>query len=98
LFCVQDVVLGTMLSRPYPGRVFGLPITYSEEKCGQVPAVYIKYLRDMTMPVPAQNWIVEHLGPFKEVVEIDGGHFNFWLKTDEFTELLFRLTDQYFVK
>jgi hypothetical protein len=95
---VQDVGLGTMLSRPCPGQLFGLPITYSKENRGQVPAVYIKSLRDMSMTVPAQNWIVEHLGPFKEVVEIDGGHFWYWPRIDEFTQLVFRLTDQYFVK
>ncbi|KAG0602080.1 hypothetical protein M758_11G158700 [Ceratodon purpureus] len=94
----EDIVLATMLSRPYPARMMELPITYTEEKHGRVPAVYIKNLRDMTMPVPAQHWTAEHLGPFKDVIEVDGGHFCFWVKPDEFIQLVFQLTDNYFVK
>ncbi|KAG0557865.1 hypothetical protein KC19_11G162600 [Ceratodon purpureus] len=94
----EDAVLATILCRPFPGRVLGSPITYTKEKHGQVPAVYIKYLRDNTMPVAAQNWIVGNLGPFKEVLEVDASHLGYWQKIDEFTQLVFRLTDNYFVK
>lgn len=94
----EDVVLASILVRPYPMRVFGTPITHTEEKYGQVPTVYVKYLRDNTMPIPAQDWIIDNLGPFKEVVELDGGHFDFHLNIDDFTQLVFRLTKNYFAK
>lgn len=93
---VQDSVLGSILTRPYPLRLGGIPITTTEEKYGSVPLVYIKYLRDVAMPVAAQHWITEKMGPFKEVVEIDGGHFNFHVKPDEFTQLLCTFADSHF--
>jgi len=95
-FHVQDVVFASILVRPYPTRVLELPITHTAEKSGKVPAVYIKYLRDNTMPAAAQDWIAENLGPFKEVVETDGGHFHFHVEIDDFTQLVYRLTANYF--
>jgi hypothetical protein len=92
---VQDIVLGSILLRPFPCRVVMGPITYTKEKHGQVPAVYIKYLQDTTLLPVAQDYIVKHFGPFKEVVEIDGGHFNFWPKVDDFAKLVTRLADKY---
>jgi len=96
LFGAQDVVLATILTRAVPSQMLARPITCTPEKYGQVPKVYIKYLRDNAMSVAAQDWVVENAGPFKEVVEVDGGHFDFHAKVDEFTQLVYRLAKTHF--
>ena len=83
-----------------PGKMVSLivpetPIKYTKEKHGQVPSVYVKYLQDQTLLLQAQDYIVNNHGPFSEVIEIDDGHFSFWSKADEFTELFLSLADKY---
>ena len=94
---MQDIVLASILVRPFPCRVLSRPIKYTKQKHGQVPAVYIKYLQDTTLPLVSQEYIAKNYGPFKEVIEIDGGHFNFWPKVDDFTKLVIQLADKYAV-
>ncbi|KAG0504244.1 hypothetical protein KC19_N003100 [Ceratodon purpureus] len=40
------VVLASKLCRSYPIQVFSTALTYTKERYGQVPSVYIKYLND----------------------------------------------------
>jgi hypothetical protein len=57
--------------------MLGVPITYIKEKHGRVPAVYIRYSQDHALFLATQEYIVTNYGPFREVVELDGGHFDF---------------------
>ncbi|KAG0558137.1 hypothetical protein KC19_10G007100 [Ceratodon purpureus] len=91
----EDIALCSILVRPFPCRVLKRPITYSKEKYGQVPSVYIRYSKDTTLPPRAQEHIVKNYGPFKEIIEIDGGHFNHWPKVDDFTKLVTDLAEKY---
>jgi pimeloyl-ACP methyl ester carboxylesterase len=88
-------VLASKLVRPYPNRMLGTPITYTKEKYGRVPAVYIRYSQDHGLFPAAQEYIVTHYGPFREVVELDGGHFDFLQRPKEFTKLLANLAKKY---
>ncbi|KAG0572501.1 hypothetical protein KC19_VG100500 [Ceratodon purpureus] len=92
---VQGIALCSILLRPFPCRVLKRPITYSKKKHGQVPSVYIRYSKDTTVPPRAQEHIVKNYGPFKEIIEIDGGHFNYRPKVDDFTKLVTDLAEKY---
>lgn len=92
---VQIFVLASKLVRPYPVRMLATPITYTKEKYGQVPAVYIRYSQDHALNPAAQEYIVNHYGPFREVVQLHGGHFNFLQRPKEFTNLLAKLAKKY---
>lgn len=97
-YCVQElVVLASKLVRPYPNQMLATAITYTKEKYGQVPSVYIKYLNDNTFPPTAQEYVASRYGPFQEVVELEGGHFNFLKRPDEFTQLLESLAQKHIV-
>ncbi|XP_024363716.1 methylesterase 10 [Physcomitrium patens] len=91
----QDIVLASKLVRPYPNRMLATPITYTQERHGQVPAVYIKYSQDNAFPPQAQEYMVSHYGPFQEVIELEGSHFNFWARVDDFTTLIVSLANKY---
>ena len=88
-------MLASHLVKWFPLIVPETPIKYTKEKHGQVPSVYVKYLQDQTLLLQAQDYIVKNHGPFSEVIEIDGGHFSYWPKADEFTELILSLADKY---
>lgn len=92
---LQDIVLASKLVRPYPNRMLATPITYTQERHGQVPAVYIKYSQDNGFPPQAQEYMVSHYGPFQEVIELEGSHFNFWARVDDFTTLIVSLANKY---
>jgi hypothetical protein len=56
----QDVVLGEMLSKPYPaGAMMTAAITYTNEKHGTVPSVYIKCLQDKVIVPEVQDFLIE---------------------------------------
>ena len=94
----QDmVVLASKLCRSYPIQVFSTALTYTKERYGQVPSVYIKYLNDNTFTPPAQDYVSSKSGPFKEIIEIEGGHFNHLKRPDEFVRLLESLAKKYIV-
>ena len=57
--------------------------------------MYVKNLRDNTLLLGAQDFIVENFGPFKEVIEVDAGHFSAWSHPDEFVKLVLSLADKY---
>jgi hypothetical protein len=88
-------VLASHLIKWFPLVAPRSPVTFTKEKHGKVPSVYIKYLQDRTLLPRAQDYIIENHGPFSEVIEIDGGHFNFWPKIDEFTKLILGLAEKY---
>jgi hypothetical protein len=81
-------VLASHLIKWFPLVAPRTPVTFTKEKHGKVPSVYIKYLQDRTLLPRAQDYI-------SEVIEIDGGHFNFWPKIDEFTKLILGLAEKY---
>lgn len=91
------VVLASKLVRPYPNQMLTTALTYTKEKYGQVPSVYIKYLNDNTFPPEAQEYVSRNYGPFKEIIEIEGGHFNFLKRPDEFVQLLESLAAKHIV-
>ncbi|KAG0568754.1 hypothetical protein M758_6G043300 [Ceratodon purpureus] len=91
------VVLASKLCRSYPIQVFSTALTYTKERYGQVPSVYIKYLNDNTFTPPAQDYVSSKSGPFKEIIEIEGGHFNHLKRPDEFVRLLESLAKKYIV-
>lgn len=92
---MQDIQRAATLVKWFPIQQLGDAITYTEERHGRVPAVYVKNTRDNTMNLRAQNFVVENYGPFKEVVEFDGGHFSAWSHADEFVQFVLLLADKY---
>lgn len=91
------VVLASKLCRPYPMQMLSTSFTYTKERYGQVPSVYIKYLNDHTFTPPAQEYVSSKYGPFEEVIEFEGGHFNFLKRPDEFIQLLESLAKKHIV-
>ena len=87
---VQIVVLASKLVRPFP-YLTAKAISYKREIFSKVPSVYIRFLQDHTVVPAASEYIVTHYGPFREVVTLDGGHFDFLRIPKEFTKLLERL-------
>jgi pimeloyl-ACP methyl ester carboxylesterase len=71
-------------------------ITYTPERQGQVPWVYIKCSQDRVNPPSQQKYFVENFGPFAEVAEMDTCHLSFLQKPDEFSHLVLRLVDKHF--
>ena len=91
---MQIVVLASKLVRPTP-YLIATPITYKGEIFSQVPSVYIRFLQDHSVPPGPSEYIVIHYGPFREVVTLDGGHFDFLRIPKEFTKLLEKLSKKY---
>lgn len=91
----EIVVLASKLVRPFPFQTQLSSFTYTKERYGQIPSVYIKYSKDNALPPEAQEYISSRYGPFKEIIEIDGDHFNFLQRPAEFTKLLVSLTQKY---
>jgi hypothetical protein len=54
-----------------------VPITYIKENQGRVAVVYMRYSQDHALFPAAQEYIVTNDGPFREVVDLDGGHLDF---------------------
>lgn len=73
----------------------GTAVSYTDERHGRVPSVYVRNSSDNTVPPRAQDFVVENCGPFVEVVEIDAGHFSSWSHADEFAKLALNLADKY---
>lgn len=95
---VQEiVVLASRLVRPYPNQTYATPITYTKERYGQVPSVYIKYSNDQAFTLEGQEYVASRYGPFKAVIELEGGHFNFLQRPGEFTKLLVSLAKKHSV-
>ena len=80
--------------RPLP-YLLAEPITYTGEIFSKVPSVYIRFLQDHSVAPAASEYIVTHYGPFREVVTLDGGHFDFLRIPKEFSKLLERLGKKY---
>ena len=95
---VQDIKLASTLLKWFPTQQLETPVLYTRERHGQVPAVYVKNLRDNSIVLRAQNYVIENCGPFKEVVEVDGGHFSAWSHADEFVKVVLSLADKYDVR
>lgn len=94
----EDIELASTLVKGFPVQAMGTPVTYTKERHGQVPSVYVKNLRDNTLLLPTQNYIVENYGPFTEVVEVDAGHFSSWSHADEFAKLVLLFADKYDIR
>lgn len=91
----EDIERASTLTKPFPAQAMGKALSYTKERHGRVPSVFVRGLRDKTVTPPVQDYVVEHSGPFTEVVEIDAGHFAEWSHADEFAKLVLLLADKY---
>lgn len=91
------VVLASKLVRSYPNQMLATPITYTKERYGQVPSVYIRYSNDHTFTPEGQEYVSSRYGPFKEIIELEGAHFNFLKRPVEFAKLLVSLAQKHSV-
>ncbi|CAK9229072.1 unnamed protein product [Sphagnum troendelagicum] len=91
----QDVVLGEMLSRPYPaGAMMTAAITYTNEKHGTVPSVYIKCLQDKVIVPEVQEFLIE-LNQISQIVEMESDHSPMLSAPEKFHQILLATSDKY---
>jgi pimeloyl-ACP methyl ester carboxylesterase len=91
----QDVVLGEMLSRPYPaGAMMTAAITYTNEKHGTVPSVYIKCLQDKVIVPEVQDFLIE-LNQISQVVEMESDHSPMLSAPEKLHQILLATADKY---
>ncbi|CAK9230342.1 unnamed protein product [Sphagnum jensenii] len=91
----QDVVLGEMLSRPYPaGAMMTAAITYTNEKHGTVPSVYIKCLQDNVIVPEVQDFLIE-LNQISQVVEMESDHSPMLSAPEKLHQILLATADKY---
>ncbi|CAM6022475.1 unnamed protein product [Sphagnum balticum] len=91
----QDVVLREMLSRPYPaGAMMMAAITYTNEKHGTVPSVYIKCLQDKVIVPEVQDFLIE-LNQISQVIEMESDHSPMLSAPEKLHQILLATADEY---
>lgn len=94
---MQVVELAKILQRPFPTTMLATDsISYTPERAGTVPWVYIKCSQDRVCLPVVQNMITETFGPFAEIALIDTCHLGFLQKPDEFAKLVLQIVNENF--